>query len=525
MISLEQSKTKRLVSIHGWSGTVLGLLLYVVIFTGAVAVFEREISVWSQGGRENVQGLGVKVDRIFRQYANDIDREYYEEVFIGRTRGGDLRFAFQGHQTNPATEKIEDKSVILVVDDRTGALVSKWEGFASDRPVPRGDILANFYVAIHEQLHLPNPYGLILVGILGLMMMAAAVSGILIHKHLVRDMFLPARGQRRLLSARDLHVLAGTWGLPFAILLAFTGVFFSFATTLGIPILAMVAFGGDQQAMIESIQGTAKLLDKSQAPLASLDYIILDAIKRTEGGYVTFIAIQHYDTMAASVRVSMATTDGQLAGTTLGYEGVTRAFEGVKPLFGQVPSLGASLIGIIAPLHFGSFAGLSSKFVWFGLGLAMAYVTATGMLLWAKRREEQKLWRDFYHWIYVVIWGLPVAMLVSAYVYFLTLPAGNPAFWVPASFVIASLLIIGIYSRSEFEELLFRKLVAIQCLGLPVLRHLTGGTSWSEALLEQGQGAILAIDLILLVSGFVLLFWQQIVEKNQSTSLQSEPAE
>ncbi|MEM9329924.1 MAG: PepSY-associated TM helix domain-containing protein [Pseudomonadota bacterium] len=525
MISLSQSKTKRLVAIHGWSGTVLGLLLYVVIFTGAVAVFEREISVWSQGGTQYSEGIGRKIDRLFRQHAKEIDRKYYEEIFIARNRSGDFRFSFQTHEKNPATDTLEDKAVILTIDEETEQVVSRWEGFLSERAPDRGDTLSRFFVDIHVQLHLPNPYGLILVGILGLMMMAAAISGILIHRHLIKEMFLPVRPRKSMVSARDLHNLAGTWGIPFAILLAFTGVFFSFATTLGVPIMAMVAFGGDQQALIESVQGTAKVLDKTPASLASLDYIIKDAINRTEGAYVTFIGIQHYDTMAATVRVNMATIDGQLSGNVFGYEGVSREFTGEKPLLGQVPSLGSSLIGIIAPLHFGSFAGIASKTVWLGLGLAMAFVSATGMLLWTKRREDQAIWREFHKWIYVVIWGLPVAMMVSAYAFFLTLPAGDPGWWVPASFVIASLVIIGACLMKPFQEDAFRRLTGIMAVGLPLLRHLTGGTSWSESILTQGQGVIIAIDVVLLALGLILLCWKQIKQSSRTMSAQPEPAE
>ena len=37
--------------------------------------------------------------------------------------------------------------------------------------------LRKFLVDLHVQLYLPNPWGLILTGILGLMMMAAVISG------------------------------------------------------------------------------------------------------------------------------------------------------------------------------------------------------------------------------------------------------------------------------------------------------------------------------------------------------------
>ena len=42
MIELSQARTKRLTAIHGWSAVLLGLLLYAVVATGAVAVLDRK---------------------------------------------------------------------------------------------------------------------------------------------------------------------------------------------------------------------------------------------------------------------------------------------------------------------------------------------------------------------------------------------------------------------------------------------------------------------------------------------------
>ena len=78
-------------------------------------------------------------------------------------------------------------------------------------------------------------WGLILTGVLGVAMLAAAVSGLLMHRHLIRDIFTLRPGAQRLVSRRDLHTVAGTWILPHAFVLAFTGAFFSFAISIGVP--------------------------------------------------------------------------------------------------------------------------------------------------------------------------------------------------------------------------------------------------------------------------------------------------
>ncbi|RYD88011.1 MAG: PepSY domain-containing protein, partial [Sphingomonadales bacterium] len=49
MIHLHKDDTKLMIAVHGWSGILLGLLLYAVVITGMVAVFAEEIGAWSAG--------------------------------------------------------------------------------------------------------------------------------------------------------------------------------------------------------------------------------------------------------------------------------------------------------------------------------------------------------------------------------------------------------------------------------------------------------------------------------------------
>ncbi|MEM6578820.1 MAG: PepSY-associated TM helix domain-containing protein [Pseudomonadota bacterium] len=523
MSFLSQAKTKRFLSVHGWSGTVLGLLLYVCIFTGSIVVFDTEFDTWSKGLVPEERVLGPRVDHHFRTVARDVDRAYYDEVFISRTPEGHMRYLFHTHATDPETGQLIEPAVLIKLDPETGEVLSRWEGLNTEQPRDAGSALADFWVDLHVQLYLPNPYGLILVGVLGMMMMAAAISGIIIHSHVFRDAFVAGRGATRLVGARDLHVLAGTWGLPFAFILAFTGAFFGFATSVGIPVMATAAFGGDREALIETVLGAPEEVDMAQRPLASLDYVILDASRRG-GGPASSIEIRNYDSAGAAITVRTSVAEGSLSGTLLAFDGVSRAFEGEKPFLGQVPSVGSSLIEIMPALHFGNFAGLASKVVWLGMGLAMAYVTATGMLLWTKRREDVPLWQGFRRWIIVTIWGLPVAMLISAVFYFLSLPAGDPHWWTPMGFLLGAIFAIFVGLRRPDGPEALRLICAALCVSLPVLRHLTGGTSWSEALIGGGA-EILVVDIILLILGLILLRKARQTRNDRRPEMVQEPAE
>src|SRR3546814_10626149 len=95
-----------------------------------------------------------------------------------------------------------------------------------------------------------------------------------------------------LLSKRDAHAVAGSWNLLFSFLLAFTGSFFSFATSFGVPVMAMVAFNGDQAKAFETFIGNPPVNDPRPAPMASIEAMLADATHRA-GADTFFISVEH----------------------------------------------------------------------------------------------------------------------------------------------------------------------------------------------------------------------------------------
>ncbi|MEM9765469.1 MAG: PepSY-associated TM helix domain-containing protein [Pseudomonadota bacterium] len=399
---------------------------------------------------------------------------------------------------------MEDYAVVFHIDAATGAVLSRETGYVQElRADDRMAALERFLIDLHVRLYVPEPWGLLLTGVLGLGMMVAAVSGFLMHRHLLRDLFAAPRARGLLADRRDRHVLAAAWGLPFSILLAFTGAFFSFAVSLGLPLVAMVAFGGDQRALVETVVGSPQFADKTQALPASLDYVVLESSERA-GAPPSFILIENFGTEAALVSSFHGYAKGDITRKTLMFDGATRAFIGEKPTLGTKPSTGSAAVSLMGPLHFGDFAGLASKTAWFALGLAMSFVIASGLQLWVHRRSEEPVWRGFGRTIEIAVWGLPLALLGTAAAFFVAAPAGDTLWWTPAGFLISAGLIAWLGLRARDVVRTFRPIAGGLCLGLPVLRHITGGTSWSEALIA-GQTGVLTIDLLLIAAGLVLL--------------------
>lgn len=510
MFGLSQVQIKRLTAIHGWSAVILGLLLYAVIATGAVAVFAAEIGRWSAGTPREAPALEGPVDRTIRQLASQVDPAYVHDVGMWAGEGKDLVVSFADHKINPETGLEEDFGTIFRADGRTGEVLERHDGFIwQEESNYEASALRHFLVDLHVQLYMPSPWGLIVTGILGLMMMAAVVSGVLMHRHLIRDLFVAERPGRRLVSARDRHVLASSWGIPFAFVLAFTGSFFSFAGSVGFPLVALSAFGGDQEKMIETLYDPPVPEDPTPAQGASLDYIIADSVGRA-GSPATYVSISHYGRADARVHVWHEPTDGGLLYVANVYDGPNRTFIGRDAPLGTGPSVGGTLYGLMSPLHFGHFAGMLSKIVWGALGVAMCFVILSGFHLWARRRSDEPLWQKFDRGVHIFGYGLPFAMVASGYAFFLSRPAADPFFWTPAGFVIGSAIAIAVgLDKLDIDALgaRYRRLLGVSCLGLPILRMAMGGMDWAEALIAR-QGDVLAVDLFLLISGVALLRWR-----------------
>lgn len=507
MIHLKKDKTKAMVAVHGWSGILLGLLLYAVVLTGTAAVFAHEIGAWSAGHVATRSAFAQPIDATVRRLSAQTPKAYQEDVNLWETGDHGLGVFFHRHEMG--ADGVPTEAGYFYQLDNAGRVLNVTKGNVDELFGPRNDdALATFLVDTHVRLHVPNPWGLLLTGILGLAMLVAAISGLLIHRHLFKDIFTLRRRASPVLVNRDKHSVAGTWSLPFAFVLAFTGSFFSFYGTIGVPVVAMAAFGGDVEALSEAVYGNPGTLDPTPVAIGNLDRITSDAIRRT-GEVPTFIAIEKFGRADAAVTSYHNPKSGDLDPVTLLYDGATARFVRVKAQVGAQPSAGGTLVGIMGPLHFGNFAGMLSKAIWFGLGFAMCYVTYTGMKLWVvRRRADARSLAWLERTLSVVGFGLPLGLAAAAAGFLITMPLGTAVYWTTTAFLIASAAAIIAGAVAPTNEVLTRLLKATTgaiMLVLPALRlFAAGGPGWSEAM-AAGQPIIAALDLALLIAGVWLV--------------------
>lgn len=507
MIHLKKDETKAMVAVHGWSGILLGLLLYAVVLTGTAAVFAHEIGAWSAGHVTTRSAFENPIDANVRRLSAMTPPEFREAVSLFEI--GDHGLGAFFHRDELDARGMPTERGIYYQLDNAGHLNRTVRGTSEEVFGPRNDdALSSFLVDTHVRLHVPNPWGLLLTGILGLAMLVAAISGLLIHRHLFKDIFTLRSRANPVLVDRDRHSVAGTWSLPFAFILAFTGSFFSFFGTIGVPVVAMAAFSGDVEALSEAVFGNPGTPDPRPVAIGNLDRITADAIRRT-GEAPTFVAIENFGRGDAKVTSFHNPKASDIEPVALLYNGATATFERAKPTVGTQPSAGGTLAGIMGPLHFGNFAGLLSKAIWFGLGFAMCYVTFTGMRLWVVRRKQDArslAWLE--RTLTVVGFGLPLGLAASAAAFLITMPLGSAVYWTTAAFLIASGAAILAAFAAPSNEVLTQYLkgaTGVVMLTLPLLRlSVAGGPGWGEAV-AAGQSVIAALDVAFIVAGIWLV--------------------
>lgn len=503
MIQLKKDEAKAMVAVHGWSGILLGLLLYAVVLTGTAAVFAHEIGAWSAGHVATQSTFRKQIDAQVRKLEALTPPEFRGAVNLFEV--GDHGLGAFFHRDELDDKGMPTERGVYYQVDNSGKLRATAQGMSEDLFGPRNDdALSSFLVDTHVRLHVPNPWGLLLTGILGLAMLVAAISGLLIHRHLFKDIFTLRRSGNAVLVDRDRHSVAGTWSLPFAFVLAFTGSFFSFFGTIGVPVVAMAAFSGNVEALSEAIFGEPGEPDPRPVAIGDLDRVTADAIRRT-GEEPTFIAIENYGRADAKITTYHNPKASGIEPVALLYNGADATFVKTKPTVGAVPSAGGTLAGIMGPLHFGNFAGLVSKAIWFGLGFAMCYVTYTGMRLWVVRRHNDSnglSWLE--RTLTIVVFGLPFALVCSAAAFLITMPQGSAVYWTTATFLIASAVAIlaGFLAPSNTKALwLLKAGTGATMIALPILRILiSGGPSWGVAF-EVGQPIIPALDVAFVAAG------------------------
>lgn len=507
---MKQRVTKIMYDTHSWVGVILGLIIYVVCFSGSIALFVNELTTWEQPAFRKVwnpEPFGIEA-RLQDARKQGFD---YENIFIRMPTPAQPYIHFLSFH--------EGEQKHLRLDAHSGKAL----------PPEKGE-LAHFLGELHTDLHLPAPVGTYLVGLSGIFLLVLLVTGFIIHRKRWAEMLLTRQAKTRRMWLTDVHKLLGTWSLPFIAVIAFTGGILGLLGFLG-NFMALASFGGDVNAATVAFAGPGAQKSDETASMLSIDDLWSMALDQQPQMELRYIDIKAYGDAGAQVEFSgPAKRDITFQNSVVFKLASGEIIHQVNWLEG---GMGSRIFGMMTPLHFASFSGSMMKWLYFVLGLGMTWLSATGIQIWLEKRLNQKRQQGnnpklerFNRFALGVCGGLPLATAILFWTHRL-LPQGLSGqivtpislFWLVwlGACVVA---MVGPPPKRFANHLLV--VIGWATLGIPVINGIMTGDflwdSWSHQ-----YGHVFAVDLTCLLLGLLILNWARLQRKAASKSLRYEP--
>ncbi|MDN5507217.1 MAG: PepSY domain-containing protein [Comamonas sp.] len=510
--------------LHTWCGLWFSWLLFAVFFTGTLAVFEEPISHWMTP-EHHAQEQAQAASRASGQRGGDLGQRlawglaYMEkhhpgaemwELWPSDAEGaGDLRVYWFDEKRQYASAQLDSATGQPLLRDPAHGAVRATHG-------------GHHFVDFHYRLH-AGQAGLWVVGIAGMAMLVALLSGVITHRRIFKDFFTfrAHKGQR---SWLDAHNAVAVLTLPFQIMIAYTGIAISASTFMPAGIAAY--FGKGSQGLHSYVVA----LNESDRPERSgraMAVPDLEAFARRGqalmGQPVRAVVVDNPGDSAARIGVYGWNSDEEMQqrlSPTTGMAMFSAATAEVLRLRqpGDVDGAGASMAkSVMGSLHQVEFGGQPLKWLYFLCGLAGSAMMASGAILFMVKRRGKHLGRQAGEFgsatarVYRLVEGLNVAAIAGlglgciGYLWANRLvPVGLPhrTSWELAVFFgLWSLALVHALVRAPavaWQEQL--GLLAALCLLLPLLNWITVGDSL-PAQIARGDWESAGVELSAMALG------------------------
>jgi len=523
--------------VHTWFGLVLGYVLMICFFFGALSVFDREIDRWAIPETRYEPQPMPSFDKMLLPIFLAIkprDESYehaQEEVEGALPSPAELKAGHFGAYTThrdpvlsmyasfdvPNKPKDPDVDHVHIygnatIDPRSGALIS------SDKL----EIGSAFFYPLHYSLHLHwMDLGYWIVGLAALMMLVALVTGVIMHRKIFREFFTFRPKKQTQRSALDLHNLTGVVALPFHFFFAFSGLVIFAGIYL--PVNSMFKTQSEAHEKIEEAR-TGLPHDPSGVPatLASVDAMVVEAQRRWAErgmpGEVGYLEVAHYGDIDSYVSIYRAGTDR----VTLTGQGIHfRASDGEviheDPQASAISGVNDWLTG----LHLQHFRHWLLRWFYVLGGLAGCVCIATGFIFFVEKRKRQhaKAGNRSLRWVDGLAVAAVTGMLIATATILIAnrlLPDDFPErnHWEERIFWMAWLVAL-LHGAWRSAPVSFVKLspawreqcwaVAALCLAAPLLNWLTTGDHLVKTV-SIGYWPVAGLDIVLLLTSITAVY-------------------
>ncbi|MBJ2130231.1 PepSY domain-containing protein [Alteromonas sp. IB21] len=367
---------------HTWAGVFLSVLLFLVCLSGTIAVFHLEFERWEQPHIEEMENVSPEaVEKAMDSFLAKHTEESHHLFVVFPT---------------------SDIPRLVVENDHVAYFADGEGNLLEEESVSFTQML----VDLHLYLNLPHSWGMILVSALGAIICTLVITGIIAHKRIAKDAFKLRRGGNGQQAQIDLHNRFGLWAAPFHLIIGISGTYFGLAGII-LTLVAAINYGGDRDAVVDQIFTPDPVLSpqsgepaiakafgqmKTLAPEKSPIFLTVHEVGEPE----QFIEIY------AKAPNRMIYAEGYRFDTAGNFIGVAGYEHG---------EWGKQLLWSMYRLHFGDFAGLLSKWLYFILGVMLTMLCVSGMEIWLSKKAHPPLASRLW---YSIVWGSVSALALTA---------------------------------------------------------------------------------------------------------------
>lgn len=393
--------------VHTWFGLVLGFVLMICFFFGALSVFDREIDRWAIPDTRFEPQPMPSFDHLLKPVFEKL-RAHPDDMAATAARVvGDLphpdtmpmaslyaytthrdpvlsigaEFSIPNKPLNPADDHLHVHGW-ATIDPRTGAAI----------PDDALKIGSRWFYPMHYSLnwHWKN-IGYYIVGLAAFVMLAALVTGVIMHRKIFRELFTFRPKKRTQRSALDLHNMTGVVALPFHFFFAFTGLVI-FASFFYFPVShTLLKPLHDQHEVLEAERtGLPHEAAGIAAPMASVDAMVAEAKRRWAArdmaGEVGYLFADHLGDQNGYVSIYRAGSDRvALVGEGIHFKASTGEVLREDPPRTVVSEINEFLTG----LHLQHFEHWLLRWLYVIGGLLGCICIATGFIFFVEKRKQQ----------------------------------------------------------------------------------------------------------------------------------------
>ena len=384
-----------LVLLHRWFGLAAALFLFIAGASGAVISWDHELDEWLNPRLYRADSAGTPLPALALAARVEADDPRVRVTFMPQSvEPGSTWMALVSPRVNPATGRLFEPGYNQVaLDPATGTLQGRREwGKVS---LTRENLLPFLY-KLHYSMHIPQGWGIDL----GLWLMGLIAMAWVLDTLVALWISFPRRDAwRRSFAFRwkagghkltfDLHRSGAMWVYPLVLVLAVTSVAMNLRDPVVRPVVAWFSDLAPSPFASRAAAPPEQPIEPRVAPERAIELARVEARRLGITAPVGSLFLSpEFGVWGVGFHAGAnGHGDGGLGNPWLYFDSRTGA-----PAGADLPGTGSAgdiFMQSMFPLHSGRIIGLPGRVLMSCMGVLIATLSVTGVLIWARKRRSR----------------------------------------------------------------------------------------------------------------------------------------